>query len=150
MLCRIPCITIWLFAPFGRATACGPTRPTQHAKQEAPGAWGWTGGGVEEAEEKKQVNKALKANKDRVDKTVLTLMMIVQDPSSVHRGMPLELLRGPLQTIVNDPVAFGLRRPGASRDDESDSESQEEAVELTGGFISRLHQQDRVVDRCRS
>ena len=64
-----------------------------------------------------------------MDKTVLTLMMIVQDPSSVHRGMPLELLRGPLQTIVNDPVAFGLRRPGARRDDESESESQEEAVE---------------------
>ena len=91
--------------------------------------------------------KALKANKDRVDKTVQTLMMVVQEPASVHRGMPLELLRGPLQTIVNDPVAFGLNRPGADRDDENDSESEEGAVELTGGFVSRMHQQDGVADR---
>jgi hypothetical protein len=75
--------------------------PRTGAKRPQPGDG-------QRAEEKKQLHKALKANKDRVDKTVQTLMMVVQEPASVHRGMPLELLRGPLQTIVNDPVAFGL------------------------------------------
>ena len=55
------------------------------------------------AEHKTQLAKAKKAVKEREETTIRTLVSIIQEPSAVHRHMPLERLRGPLQA---DRVKF--------------------------------------------
>jgi hypothetical protein len=85
------------------------------------------------AEQKKQLAKAKKAVKEREETTLRTLMSIIQEPSAVHRYMPLERLRGPLQAIVNDPVKFGLLLPDGDRDESGLD------AKLTTAFVKAVH-----------
>ena len=66
-------------------------------------------------------------------------MSIVQEPSAVHRFMPLARLRGPLQAIVNDPVKFGLLLPDSDRDESGlDAKLTTACVKAVHGLSSDL------------